>query len=196
MLIGHPCRLTGEVLAESLGRADDFAAVRLVRGLEDLSAAAQAWQPDIVLLAGVTTSVEFSLARQIADTLSCNVVVVATEPSHAIVDAALRQGRISLLSHHASLIHLIHTIRGAAMGCATIESSFAPTESGSHSCPLTPREQEVLLLTSDGHPIKEIASRLCLTAGTVRNVCSAAIKKSGARNRHEAARVARTKGWL
>ncbi len=44
--------------------------------------------------------------------------------------------------------------------------------------------------------IADIAGRLNLSEGTVRNHLSAAIQKVGARNRGEAARIAREKGWL
>ena len=42
----------------------------------------------------------------------------------------------------------------------------------------------------------EIAARLHLAEGTVRNYLSTAIRKLGARNRAEALRVAEDKGWL
>ena len=44
--------------------------------------------------------------------------------------------------------------------------------------------------------IAEMAARLSLSEGTVRNHLSAAIQKVGARNRAEAARIAEEKGWL
>lgn len=42
----------------------------------------------------------------------------------------------------------------------------------------------------------EIAEKLFLSEGTVRNYLSAAIAKAGARNRTEAVRTADEKGWL
>ena len=42
----------------------------------------------------------------------------------------------------------------------------------------------------------DIAGKLNLSEGTVRNYLSEAISKLGAANRIEAARIARTKGWL
>jgi two-component system response regulator DesR len=41
-----------------------------------------------------------------------------------------------------------------------------------------------------------VARQLHLSEGTVRNYLSAAIQKTGARNRAEAVRIAREKGWL
>ncbi len=62
--------------------------------------------------------------------------------------------------------------------------------------PLTGREREVLASALDGASIAEIAARLYLSEGTVRNHLSVAIQKLGAHNRMEAARLAEQKGWL
>ncbi|WP_243707479.1 LuxR C-terminal-related transcriptional regulator [Micromonospora sp. KC606] len=45
-------------------------------------------------------------------------------------------------------------------------------------------------------PVEEIANRVALTPGTVRNYLSSAVGKVGAANRHEAARIARGRGWI
>jgi two-component system response regulator DesR len=62
--------------------------------------------------------------------------------------------------------------------------------------PLTARERDVLRMGGDGLPNAEIATRLHLAEGTVRNYLSTAMAKLGARNRTEAAKVARERGWL
>jgi two-component system, NarL family, response regulator DesR len=54
----------------------------------------------------------------------------------------------------------------------------------------------VLDAGAEGSPIAEIAQRLHLSEGTVRNYLSTAIGKTGARNRTEAWRIARDRGWL
>jgi two-component system, NarL family, response regulator DesR len=56
--------------------------------------------------------------------------------------------------------------------------------------PLTPRERDVLSEAVDGATIADIAARLSLSEGTVRNHLSVAIQKLGGRNRVEAARAA------
>lgn len=63
-------------------------------------------------------------------------------------------------------------------------------------CPLTNRELDALRLTGEGYSIADIASMLFLADGTVRNYLSSSIGKTQARSRHEAARFARTNGWL
>ena len=62
--------------------------------------------------------------------------------------------------------------------------------------PLTEREREVLVASANGATIEEVARKLYLSEGTVRNYLSNAIKKLDARNRVEAARLAERKGWL
>jgi two-component system response regulator DesR len=69
-------------------------------------------------------------------------------------------------------------------------------EAWSEADPLTDRERQVLRLAADGQSGAEIAAGLELSEGTVRNYLSEAINKIGAKNRVEAARIARGKGWL
>ena len=64
------------------------------------------------------------------------------------------------------------------------------------SKPLTLREREVLSASLFGASLAEIAARLFLSEGTVRNHLSTAMQKLGAQNRMEAARLAEQKGWL
>lgn len=62
--------------------------------------------------------------------------------------------------------------------------------------PLTPREFEVLRLAAAGATGPEIAARLRLSPGTVRNYLSKVISKTGARTRVDAVRIARDAGWI
>ena len=61
---------------------------------------------------------------------------------------------------------------------------------------MTPRESEVLKAAADGGTTEEIGAALFLTPATVRNYLSSVIQKLSARNRADAARIAREKGWL
>ncbi len=62
--------------------------------------------------------------------------------------------------------------------------------------PLTPREREALAAALFGASLTNIAARLSLSEGTIRNHLSTAMQKLGAQNRMEAARLAEQKGWL
>jgi two-component system, NarL family, response regulator DesR len=58
------------------------------------------------------------------------------------------------------------------------------------------RELEILGLAAEGESVADIARRLYLSLGTVRNYLSSAIAKTGARNRMDAIRIVRKDGWL
>lgn len=62
--------------------------------------------------------------------------------------------------------------------------------------PLTERELDALRETQEGYSIKEIAARLHLAPGTVRNYLSSAMQKTHTASRQDAARNARARGWL
>ena len=61
---------------------------------------------------------------------------------------------------------------------------------------LSTRELEVLGLAAEGDSVNDIARRLYLSGGTVRNYLSSVIFKTGARNRLDAIRIVRKDGWL
>jgi two-component system, NarL family, response regulator DesR len=91
---------------------------------------------------------------------------------------------------------LANGIRGVAAGRRVIDPQLAFAAWDSTDNPLTDREIEVLRLTADGAEPVEIASRLFLSAGTVRNYLTTTVTKLNARNRIDAIRIAREAGWL
>ncbi len=62
--------------------------------------------------------------------------------------------------------------------------------------PLTEKERQALRLANEGDSTEQIANKLYLSAGTVRNYLSSAASKLNAKNRIEAARIAHQNGWL
>jgi two-component system response regulator DesR len=82
------------------------------------------------------------------------------------------------------------------VGERVVDPSLALSALSEGSSPLTPREKQVLTAAIDGSTVADLAERLCLSEGTIRNHLSVAIHKLGARNRIEAARLAEQKGWL
>ncbi|MEE2046323.1 LuxR C-terminal-related transcriptional regulator, partial [Nocardiopsis tropica] len=77
-----------------------------------------------------------------------------------------------------------------------VDPELAAEAIGAGDSPLSPREADVLALARDGAPVEEIARRVSLSRGTVRNYLAAAIAKLDAANRHEAARIAEEHGWI
>ena len=83
-----------------------------------------------------------------------------------------------------------------AAGERVLDPQLAAQALSEGDSPLSQREAEVLISAADGASIAEVARRLFLSEGTVRNHLSSAIQKLDARNRMEAVRVAEEKGWL
>ncbi len=65
-----------------------------------------------------------------------------------------------------------------------------------HPNPLSPQEKAVLKEVAKGASNQEIADRLFLSNGTIRNYMSTILTKLDAENRTEAAKIAQEKGWL
>jgi two-component system response regulator DesR len=77
-----------------------------------------------------------------------------------------------------------------------VDSQLALAAWEGDECPLTPRELEVLRLAADGADALEIANKLFLSTGTVRNYLTTVIAKLGARNRIDAVRIVKSAGWF
>jgi two-component system response regulator DesR len=91
---------------------------------------------------------------------------------------------------------LADAIRNVAAGRRVVDSQLAMSAWDSADCPLTARETEVLRLTAEGMQAIDIASKMFLSVGTVRNYLTTIISKLAARNRVDAIRIARDAGWL
>ncbi|MEU5262367.1 response regulator transcription factor [Amycolatopsis sp. NPDC021455] len=91
---------------------------------------------------------------------------------------------------------LAHAIRGVVAGRRMVDGDLALAAWDSVDCPLTGRELDVLRMTAQGYGTVEIAARLYLSAGTVRNYLTAVVSKLNARNRVDAIRIAQESGWV
>ena len=90
---------------------------------------------------------------------------------------------------------LAEALRKVHRGGRAIDPQLA-IDAWTDADPLNDRERQVLRMAGDGMSATEIAARLNLSSGTVRNYLSEAIGKLGVGNRIEAYRLARQKGWL
>jgi two-component system, NarL family, response regulator DesR len=123
------------------------------------------------------------------------VVILTTFARPGYLRRALEAGAAGYLLKDAPSARLADAIRRVAAGGRAVDPSLA-AEAWTEPDPLTDREREILRMADDGRSSAEIARALRLSEGTVRNYLSEAMGKLGARNRTEAARLARQKGWL
>ncbi|GAA4887218.1 response regulator transcription factor [Streptomonospora salina] len=102
------------------------------------------------------------------------------------------QGFVSKSAEPAHIASVITTLRNGRRWVDPDVSALAVVDDN----PLTDREMDVLRATGAGYSAADIATRLHLAEGTVRNYLSNAMQKTQARTRHEAARYAREHDWL
>jgi len=127
--------------------------------------------------------------------LPVRVVILTTFARAGYLRRALDAGVSGYLLKDAPAATLANALRRIRAGARVIDPELA-AEAWTEADPLTDRERQVLRYAGEGSTGAEIAERLNLSEGTVRNYLSEAISKLGASNRTEAARIARQKGWL
>lgn len=153
--------------------------------------------PDVVLtdieMPGMT-GIELAQAIQ-ASRGTVRVVVLTTFARAGYLRRAMDAGVRGYLLKDAPSAHLAEGIRRVVRGETVVDPELA-RQSWQVADPLTDKERKALRLAGEGLPTAEIAERLALSAGTVRNYLSVAISKLGATNRVEAARIARQNGLL
>jgi two-component system, NarL family, response regulator DesR len=127
---------------------------------------------------------------------SCLVVILTTFGRSGYLKRAMESGAVGFLLKDAPASELAEAIRKVMKGERVVDPALAAAALSEGDNPLTDREREVLAASKGGATIEDVAGGLFLSEGTVRNYLSTAIKKLGARNRVEAARLAEKKGWL
>ena len=127
---------------------------------------------------------------------SCRVIILTTFGRAGYLRRAMESGAAGFLLKDAPASELATAIRRVMHGERVVDPGLAAAALSEGESPLTEREREVLVASANGATIEEVARKLYLSEGTVRNYLSNAIKKLDARNRVEAARLAERKGWL
>src|SRR5919197_2374536 len=127
---------------------------------------------------------------------SCRVIILTTFGRTGYLKRAVESGAAGFLLKDAPAAELAAAIRRVMTGERVVDPALAATALSERGSPLTDRERDVLSASANGATIRDVAAKLYLSEGTVRNYLSTAIQKLGARNRVEEARLAQQKGWL
>jgi two-component system, NarL family, response regulator DesR len=167
------------------------------RGDEVIPAALDAF-PEVALLdiempGGDGLSAAAALKERLP---SCRVIILTTFGRAGYLKRAMESGALGFLLKDAPASELASAVRRVAGGERVVDPDLAAAALSEGGNPLTERERDVLRASADGATIGDVAAKLYLSEGTVRNYLSTAIKKLGTRNRVEAARLAERKGWL
>ena len=198
VLIAEDQTMVREALVTLLSLEEDIEIVaEASRGDEVVPAALEAL-PDVALLdiempGGDGLGVAAALKERLP---SCRVIILTTFGRAGYLKRAMESGAVGFLLKDAPASELASAIRRVMAGERVVDPGLAAAALSEGDNPLTERERDVLAASANGATIEDIAQKLYLSEGTVRNYLSTAIKKLGARNRVEAARLAEEKGWL
>ena len=198
ILLVEPMNLLRGALAATLSLEEDLEVVADLGALDHALDMARAVPPDVVvvnvaLLAGDGLD---AIAELGGEQPGCAVLVVAGPEEPRLLHRALGLGIDGVVGVQAAPCELVRGIRRLVRGERVIDASLAVAMVAAPRSPLSERELDVLSVAASGVPSTEVAAELHLSTGTVRNYISAILRKTGARNRLEAVRLAEDAGWL
>jgi len=197
ILLAEDQAMVRGALSALLGLEPDIEVLAAVADGEAAWRELQRLQPDVLV-----TDIEMpglgglELAQRVQrHGMAVKVVIVTTFGRSGFLRRALDAGVSGYLLKDAPAEDLAEALRKVHRGGRAIDPQLA-VDAWSEADPLNDRERQVLRLAGEGRPASDIAARLNLSHGTVRNYLSEAIGKLGVANRIEAYRLARQKGWL
>ncbi len=198
LLLADDQELIRSALAALLALEEDFAVVASVGRGDEVVAAAKAQRPDVALLDIEMPGIDgIAAAAVLAQEMpECRSLILTTFGRPGYLRRAMESGASGFVVKDAPPEQLADAIRRVASGERVVDPILAATALADGGSPFTARERDVLVAARPGASVAEIAERLFLSEGTVRNYLSAAIAKAGARNRAEAVQTADQRGWL
>ena len=198
LLLADDQALVRGALAALLDLESDLSVVVEVARGDEVVAAAQAHDPDVALLDVEMPGLDGIEATRALKAVrpQTRVLIVTTFGRPGFLRRALQAGADGFVVKDTPAKQLADAVRRVHAGLRVVDPALAADSLVAGDSPLTTRETEVLRAALHGASVAVIAARLFLSEGTVRNHLSAAIGKTGAANRAEAARIADTNGWL
>jgi two-component system, NarL family, response regulator DesR len=198
VLLAEDQAMVRGALAALLNREQDIEVVAEVARGDEVVAAALVARPDIALLdiempGGDGLSAAQGLHKALPN---CHSVILTTFGRSGYLRRAMESGAVGFLLKDAPASELATALRRVMQGERVVDPDLALAALSEGNNPLTPREREVLVAALFGASLADMAARLFLSEGTLRNHLSSAMQKLGAQNRMEAARIAERKGWL
>jgi two-component system response regulator DesR len=198
LLLADDQALVRQALAALLELEEDFTVVAEVGRGDEVVEAARRSSPDVALLDIEMPGVDglaaaAALTQEMPDT---KVLILTTFGRPGYLRRAMESGALGFVVKDAPAEQLADAVRRVAAGGRVVDPALAAATLAGGPSPLTGRERDVLVAARGGATVADIARELFLSEGTVRNYLSAAIAKTGVRNRIEAIRVADDRGWL
>ncbi len=198
VLLADDQSLVRGALAALLGLEADIEVVAEVSRGDEVVPAVQRYEPDVCLLDiempgldGIEATAKVTEVRP-----GCRTLIVTTFSRPGYLRRSLEAGASGFVVKDTPARALADAVRRVHAGLRVVDPALATESLLDGPNPLTAREREVLREALTGAPVATIAATVHLSPGTVRNHLSAAIGKTGATTRGEAARTADERGWL
>jgi two-component system, NarL family, response regulator DesR len=198
LLLADDQELVRSALAALLGLEDDFEVVATVGRGDEVVPAAKTHHPDVALLDIEMPGIDGLAAAGVLaqEVPECRSLILTTFGRPGYLRRAMESGASGFVVKDVPAEQLADAIRRVVAGERVVDPALAAETLASGTSPLTARERDVLVAARPGATVSQIAEKLFLSEGTVRNYLSVAMAKIGARNRAEAVRTADERGWL
>jgi len=198
LLLADDQALVRGALAALLDLEPDLSVVAEVASGDEVVGAAREHRPDVALLDVEMPGMDGIAATQaLREAMpAVRVLIVTTFGRPGFLRRALQAGASGFVVKDTPARQLADAVRRVHSGLRVVDPALAADSLVSGESPLTTREAEGARAARDGGTVAQIAGRLFLSEGTVRNHLSSVIGKTGARTRAEAVRIAEDNGWL
>lgn len=184
-------------LAALLDLENDISVVAQAGNGDEALLAVREHRPDVAVLDLEMPKLDgVQATTEIRSTLAVPVVLVTRHARPGVLKRALAAGVRGFVPKTTPATRLAAILRDVHAGGRYVDPEIAASALTEGTCPLTPRELELLRHTLRGSTITTIADEVHLASGTVRNYLSSAMSKLGVGTRHEAARHAWEEGWI
>lgn len=183
-----------------LEQRDNFRVVAEASTGEEAVQRAQEYHPDVAVLDIRMPGVSgIEACRRIIETVpGCRVVMLTSYAEDELLLAAIDAGASGYVLKRIGSDELLHAVERVSMGEGMLDPSMTATvfervreankaEDASAFADLTQQELAVLALVAEGLTNRQIAVKLFLGEGTVRNYVSSVLSKINVSNRAEAA---------
>jgi two-component system response regulator DesR len=197
ILLVEPMSLLRGALAAVLS-GEGFKVSEQLARVEEAAPIARRLRPDIAIV-GLDLSAERgveALEQLHREEPDCAVLLLVDLEAPGTVRSGLETWVRGFVGKDTPPDQLVAYVRRVADGERVVDPAIAVAAWQAPPNPLTRRECEILRVAAEGRTSVEIANELHLSVGTVRNYLSSIMRKTGARTRLEAFRIASGAGWL
>jgi two-component system response regulator DesR len=183
-------------LVALLSRPTDIEVIAQLQSSDLIEPVARVLQPDVAVIDIDMSGSQAALLRLREGLPDCHTLALSDLVGHRTPLRAVTHFAHGIIRKTAPPDLILTALRRVAGGHKVVDPALHDASSRMAGNPLTPREADVLRIAAEGVSTAEIAGRLGLSPGTVRNHISSAISKTGTRNRSDAIRIAHQEGWL